>query len=49
MTREELNAAGANDSLTHEDFMVGTTDLNIMGIKHDGTEVPVFVNGNFAF
>lgn len=49
MTREELNAVGANDSLTHEDFMVGTADLNIMGIKHDGTEVPVFINGNFAF
>ncbi len=48
MTREQLNAAGANDSLTHEDFMVGTADLSIIGITQDGAEVPVFVNGNFA-
>ncbi len=49
MTREQLDAAGANDSLTHVDFMVGTADLNITGVTHDGAEVPVFVNGNFAF
>ena len=49
MTREELNAAGANDSLSHEDFMVGTADLSIVGVKHNGEEVPVFVDGNFAF
>ncbi len=48
-TRAELNALGANDSLTHVDFMVGTSDLTITGIRHDGVEVPVFVNGNFAF
>lgn len=48
MTVEELKAAGANDSLTHVDFMIGTADLEIMGIHEDGSEVPVFINGNFA-
>lgn len=48
MTVEELKAAGANDSLTHVDFMVGTADLEITGINFDGTEVPVFSKGNFA-
>ncbi len=48
MSKEELIAAGANDSLTHVDFMVGTDDLEIIGIKEDGTEVQVFINGNFA-
>lgn len=49
MTREQLNALGANDSLTHVDFMVGTADLCITGIRQDGSAVPVFVDGNFAF
>ena len=29
--------------------MVGTRDLSIVGITHDGTEIPVFIDGNFAF
>lgn len=45
----ELIRRGLNDSLKHEDFMVGTEDLSITGRKKDGSEVPVFVNGNFAF
>ena len=45
---DELKARGLNDSITHVDFMVGTPDLNILGITHDGKEIPVFVDGNFA-
>ena len=48
MTREEVQAHGLNYSLTHVDFMVGTADLSIVGTTHDGREIPVFVNGNFA-
>ncbi len=48
MSKEQLLAAGANDSLVHVDFMVGSADLSITGIKSDGTEVPVFRNGNFT-
>ena len=48
MSKEELRAAGLNDSITHVDFMVGTADLTITGYTRDGREVPVFVNGNFA-
>ena len=44
-----LRQAGVNDSLVHEDFMIGTADLNITGITADGREVPVFRKGNFAF
>ena len=33
---------------THVDFMIGTSDLSIIGTTKDGREVPVFVNGNFA-
>lgn len=49
MTAEELKARGANSSMTHVDFMVGTPDLSIVGTTWDGKEVPVFVDGNFAF
>ena len=49
MSEDELKAAGVNFSMTHVDFMVGTADLSIVGTTHDGKEIPVFVNGNFAF
>ena len=44
-----LLALGVNQSIAHVDFLVGTPDLSIVGTTHDGREVPVFVNGNFAF
>lgn len=48
MSREELAARGINDSVTHVDFMLGTADLSITGVRGDGTQVPVFLNGNWA-
>ena len=48
MTKEQLKERGLNDSITHVDFMVGTPDLSIVGTTHDGREIPVFVDGNFA-
>ena len=45
----ELLRRGVNDSLLHEDFMVGSRDLSIVGRRRaDGREVPVFIDGNFA-
>ena len=48
MSKEELKAHGLNDSITHVDFMVGTADLCITGRTHEGKEVPIFTDGNFA-
>ena len=48
MSEEDQKKAGLNQSMNHVDFMVGTRDLSIVGTTHDGREVPVFVNGNFA-
>lgn len=48
LTDEEIKAAGINDSMIHVDFMIGSEDLFITGIKEDGTEIPVFINGDFA-
>ena len=49
MSKEELAGHGANDSMQHEDFMFGTRELSVDGIRKDGTVVPVFRNGNFVF
>ena len=48
MTVEEAQKRGVNDSIIHVDFMVGADDLDIDGIKPDGTIVPVFRNGTWA-
>ena len=48
MTEEELFEAGGNHSINHVDFMVGTSDLSITGIKENGEEVPVFDKGNWV-
>ena len=49
LSEDELKARGTNDSYVHVDFMVGTSDLSITGITADGTEIPVFVDGDFTF
>ena len=49
MSSDELRQAGVNTSATHVDFMIGTDDMDITGICEDGTEVPVFVNGQWAW
>ena len=49
MDKDELLARGVNQSSTHVDFMIGTDDMNIYGIDSDGTETPVFVNGQWAW
>lgn len=49
MSREELNQHGLNASFAHEDFMVGSAEMDIYGVTADGIEEPVFAKGNWAF
>jgi aminopeptidase len=49
MTQDELLAHGANTSLSHVDFMVGSAELDIDGELADGTIEPIFRKGNWAF
>ena len=49
LTVEECHKRGINDSMVHEDFMIGTRDLKIVGNKKDGESVLIFENGNWAF
>ncbi|VRA40596.1 Aminopeptidase [Streptococcus pneumoniae] len=48
MSEEELEAAGLNRSDVHVDFMIGSNQMDIDGIREDGTRVPLFRNGNWA-
>lgn len=49
MAREQLEQAGMNQSLAHEDFMIGSADMDIFGITEDGTKEQIFAKGNWAF
>jgi aminopeptidase len=35
--------------MIHEDFMIGSADLDITGVDADGREIPIFRNGGWAF
>ena len=48
-TLEECRALGINDSMIHEDFMIGCDSMNIDGICEDGSVVAIFRGGNWAF
>ena len=48
MSRENLEQAGANMSLTHNDFMVGSEEMDIDGETADGVRIPLFRAGNWA-
>ena len=49
LTDEEFNAAGGNTSLTHVDFMIGSPQMDIDGIKEDGAREPLMRSGEWAF
>ena len=48
-TLQECRELGVNDSMIHEDFMIGCDTMNIDAHCADGKIVPIFRNGNWAF
>lgn len=46
---EEFISAGGNVSLNHVDFMIGSSKMNIDGVKQDGSREPVMLKGEWAF
>ena len=48
-TLDECQALGVNDSMIHEDFMIGCDSMNIDAHCADGRVVPIFRDGNWAF
>jgi aminopeptidase len=48
LSKEELAAKGANDSLIHVDWMIGSDKLDIDGVTATGTVEPLMRNGEWA-
>jgi aminopeptidase len=48
MTPEEIAQRGGNKSLIHIDWMIGSGQIDIDGIKPDGARVPVMRRGEWA-
>lgn len=48
-TLKECHDMGLNDSIIHEDFMIGSDDLCITAETEDGKSVPIFIDGDWAF
>ena len=46
---EQFAELGVNDSMIHEDFMIGSADLSIEAICSNGKKVQIFKDGNWAF
>ena len=49
LAEEKLKEARINQSISHVDFMIGDAEMDIDGILEDGTRIPVFRKGNWAF
>ena len=49
MSEEEFKTAGGNESITHEDFMFGSGEMDVDGILPDGSTEAVMRAGEWAF
>ncbi len=45
----QFDELGINKSITHEDFMIGSSEMDIDGILADGTIVSIFRIGSWSF
>jgi aminopeptidase len=48
MTDEQFERAGGNRSAVHVDFMIGSGELDVDGIRKDGTSEPLMRRGEWA-
>lgn len=48
MSKEELDKAGVNLAVNHNDFMIGTPDMKVVGIHEDGQEEIIMEHGDFV-
>ena len=48
LTPDQIAAQGGNKSLIHIDWMIGSGEVDIDGVRADGTRVPVFRRGEWA-
>ena len=48
LSKEELAAKGANESLIHVDWMIGSDKLDIDGVTSSGVEEPLMRGGEWV-
>jgi aminopeptidase len=48
LTPDQVAAQGGNKSLIHIDWMIGSNQIDIDGVRADGSRVPVFRQGEWA-
>ena len=48
LSPEQIAAQGGNSSLIHIDWMIGSNEIDIDGVREDGSRVPVFRQGEWA-
>ncbi|MBA2175187.1 aminopeptidase [Halobacillus locisalis] len=48
LDKDQMDAQGVNDSLVHEDFMMGSAEIDIDGETKDGSFEPIFRKGSWA-
>ena len=48
LTKDQLDDLGVNESTEHVDFMIGTPDMNIVGVKKTGESVQIFKDGDWV-
>jgi aminopeptidase len=48
LSEEEKDSIGFNESTVHLDFMIGSEDLNIIGVLPNGDKEYIFKNGKWA-
>ncbi len=48
MSQEELTGLGANSSLIHVDWMIGSGKMDVDGVAKDGTTEPLMRSGEWV-
>jgi aminopeptidase len=48
MPKDELAARGANESLIHIDWMIGSGEVDVDGVRADGSAEPLMRRGDWA-
>ena len=48
LNSQDIKSRGGNSSMIHIDWMIGSGDIDVTGINHDGNSIPVFKQGEWA-
>jgi aminopeptidase len=49
MNEKRKKESGVNTSFVHEDFMIGSPEVDVTGTDASGKELPIITRGHFAF